>query len=160
MNLVHAAACVAATAVAGTLALPPTANAATPAGASSAGLAEPDAVGAVEQPAGHKQEIMKVLLAHGVPVKRAAAIAEDDIAGEALLAAAPVPACVTATYSNPAGPYQNVKVKNGCPVSVRVKVLWAFATDSACHKIAAGSSWTDRHLNQTGPDRWDGIASC
>jgi hypothetical protein len=27
-------------------------------------------------------------------------------------------------------------------------------------KIAAGSSWTDRHLNQTGPDRWDGVASC
>lgn len=109
---------------------------------------------------GHKQDIVKVLLAHGVSAKRAAAIAEDDIAGEALLAAAPVPACVTATYSNPAGPYQNVKVKNGCTISVRVKVLWAFATDSACHKITAASSWTDRHLNQTGPDRWDGVASC
>lgn len=160
MNLVHAAALVAATAVAGALALPPTANAATPTGASSADVAEPDAVGAVEQSAGHKQDIVKVLLAHGVSAKRAAAIAEDDIAGEALLAAAAVPTCVTAMYSNPAGPYQNVKVKNGCAISVRVKVLWAFATDTACHKIAVGSSWTDRHLNQTGPDRWDGVASC
>ena len=160
MNLVHAAACVAATAVAGALVLTPMANAAPPARASSADMAEPDAVRAVEQPAGHKQDIVTVLLAHGVSAKRAEAIAEDDIAGEALLAAAPVPACVTATYSNPAGPYQNVKVKNDCATSTRVKVLWAFATDSACHKVAAGSSWTDRHLNQTGPDRWDGVASC
>ena len=160
MNLVHAAACVAATAVAGAMALTPTANAATPAIASSEGLEDPNPVRAVEQPAGHKHDIVKVLLAHGVSAKRAAAIAEDDIAGEALLAAAAVPVCVTATYSNPAGPYQNVKVKNDCATSTRVKVLWAFATDSACHKVAAGSSWTDRHLNQTGPDRWDGVASC
>ncbi len=160
MNLVHAAACVAAIAVTGALALASAANAATPAIASSGGLEDPDPVRAVEQPAEHKHDIVKVLLAHGVSAKRAAAIAEDDIAGEALLAAAAVPACVTATYSNPAGPYQNVKVKNDCATSTRVKVLWAFATDSACHKVAAASSWTDRHLNQTGPDRWDGVASC
>lgn len=70
------------------------------------------------------------------------------------------PVCVTATYKNPKGPYQNVYVTNSCPVSQRVKVLWAHATDSGCHTIAAGATYEDHHLNQNFIDRWDGIASC
>jgi len=37
--------------------------------------------------------------------------------------------------------YQSVFVTNGCPTTQRVKVLWAFATDSACHSISPGTTY-------------------
>ena len=74
--------------------------------------------------------------------------------------AADVPTCVTATYSNPAGPYQDVTVYNGCPATVRVKVLWAHATNSRCYSIAPRTSVRDHHLNQNIIDAYDGIVSC
>lgn len=74
--------------------------------------------------------------------------------------AASVPTCVTARYSNPWGPYQDVYVTNGCPATVRVKVIWANATDSRCYSIAPKATIKDHHFNQNVTDRWDGLQAC
>lgn len=103
------------------------------------------------------QDEVSLLTSEGVDSNEAAAIAADDALVAAMTAA---PSCVSARYSNPFGPYQDVTVTNNCAISQRVKVIWAFAYDSACHSIAAGSSWKDHHFDQTTLDRWDGIKSC
>lgn len=78
----------------------------------------------------------------------------------AATASAEVPTCVRATYSNPAGPYQDVYVKNSCPGTIRVKVLWSPGTDSRCYSIAPNQQIKDHHLNQWLADKWDGLRSC
>lgn len=83
-------------------------------------------------------------------------------AGVALAAAASaeVPTCVYSAYRNPAGPYQDVYVKNHCPGMVRVKVLWSPATDSRCFSIKPNQQIRDHHLDQWLFDKWDGLKSC
>jgi hypothetical protein len=97
-------------------------------------------------------------LAFAAPANAVAAT--GSTAGIAASTADAPAACVSATYDNPTGPYQDVYVNNTCPTTQRVKVLWAYATDSACHAIAAGGTYKDHHLNQNGIDRWDGIEAC
>lgn len=101
--------------------------------------------------------VVSTLVDAGASPAQAEAIAAEDAL--ASLAAA-VPSCVDSRYDNPFGPYQDVYVTNDCPVTQRVKVIWAFARDSRCYPIAPGSTVKDHHLNQYGIDRWDGLASC
>lgn len=116
-----------------------------------------DAVHATALPTRAQPSVVVALTEAGASSAEAQAIAAEDAA--ASLAAA-VPSCVDARYENPFGPYQDVYVTNSCPVTQRVKVLWAFARDSRCYSIAPKSTIKDHHLNQYGIDRWDGLASC
>lgn len=101
------------------------------------------------------------------PTSAAAAVAAPVPAGGPTLsatatpqpAAAP-PACVSVRVDDPGFFYQSVFVTNGCPITQRVKVLWAFATDSACHPISPGETYEDHHFLQSGADRFDGVESC
>lgn len=54
----------------------------------------------------------------------------------------------------------NAYVTNGCPATVRVKVIWANATDSRCYSIAPKATIKDHHFNQNVTDRWDGLQAC
>lgn len=95
-----------------------------------------------------------------IPATASAATTGTHAGPQAVGPMAVPPACVSATYKNPPGPYQDVYVHNHCPTSQRVKVIWAFATDSACHVIAAGNTYKDHHLNQNVIDRFDGLRAC
>lgn len=104
-----------------------------------------------------ERNVYETLIADGEPIGSARAIAQED---SAAARAAAVPTCVTARYENPLGPYQDVYVRNRCAVTQRVKVIWAYATDSRCYSISPGSRVRDRHFNQTFRDRWDGLRQC
>ncbi|MFC7979358.1 hypothetical protein ACFUT3_29515 [Streptomyces cinereoruber] len=75
--------------------------------------------------------------------------------GEAGAMASP-PSCVgveifTHTFSREA------LVLNNCSSSQRVKVLWAYAADSTCMVIPAGSARSDSAAK---PNRFDGLVAC
>lgn len=106
---------------------------------------------------GSSQRKVEQLLELGASLVEAQAIARED---ELAQAAADVPSCVSAVYKNPRGPYQDVYVTNDCATTVRVKVIWSFATDSRCYSIAPGDTIKDHHLNQYIKDRWDGLKTC
>lgn len=97
------------------------------------------------------------LMERGATSNQADFIVTED--AQAQLAAA-VPSCVSGKYSNPSGPYQNVDIKNDCSSTVRVKVIWGFATDSRCYTIAAYQTVRESHFNQFGADSYDGLKSC
>lgn len=86
-----------------------------------------------------------------------AAIAFGIVLGSTVVAvpaqAAPAPSCVQ-MYT----PGNRVQVTNTCKYTVRVKVVWAFATDGACTTIPA---FKTKFFNKKGwPARLDGLQKC
>lgn len=65
-----------------------------------------------------------------------------------------VPDCVSVTKLSD----RTVRVHNGCGLTKKVKVIWAFAPDGPCWTMAAGDT---KHETSYYPSaRFDGLESC
>lgn len=75
-----------------------------------------------------------------------------------VVAAAPAQAATAPSCVQLYQPGNRVQVTNGCKSGVRVKVVWAFATDGACTYIPSLSS---KFFAKKGwPARLDGLKTC
>ncbi len=102
---------------------------------------------------------MKKTIANVTHLVRLAAIgtatASLSVAGMISPAQAAVPTCVETELND--GTSDTVIVTNRCSTTQRVKVLWAFGTDSACYQLRPYD-----YLKSTRPypARFDGLRAC
>lgn len=89
-------------------------------------------------------------------VPASAKLAAPDLAAKAPLAPrAPAPICVLPTPHRHWN-INHVHLRNDCSYTVRVKVLIAFGSDSACEVLVPTETFTHRHLS----GRFDGLVNC
>jgi hypothetical protein len=88
-------------------------------------------------------------------VLASAKVAAPVAAKAALAAKAPAPICVVPTVHRHWN-INHVHLRNDCSYTVRVKVLIAFGSDSACEVLVPTETF--RHSHLTG--RFDGLVNC
>ncbi|MCR2800167.1 MULTISPECIES: hypothetical protein [unclassified Microbacterium] len=90
------------------------------------------------------------------PAASAAAPADRSVAAVSVKAAT-APTCVSVKTARTSWLRMKATVKNNCASTKRVKVVWAFANDSACMTIASGATKT--HTTGSG-GRFDSLVNC
>ncbi|MGW8985957.1 hypothetical protein ACWGQ9_25265 [Streptomyces parvus] len=86
-----------------------------------------------------------------------ATVGTSSAAAAPLGATGTAPTCVTGWVSK-GTLTQTGHARNDCNYNVRVKIVWAFGADGACHSLGKGGHLTSKVPIQ--PRRFDGINNC
>lgn len=93
-----------------------------------------------------------------IAVPQAASAASGSVVPTALVVrAAAAPTCLSVKTDHDWAGFPRATVKNNCASTKRVKVVWAFAPDSACMTIGSGKT---KHHTTGMLGRFDGLKTC
>lgn len=86
------------------------------------------------------------------PVARDMDTSTGTVVGSSVSVQGTLPGCASYGHSG-----QSAWVYNGCSYTIHAKIIWAFASDTACYTLSPGEQLNS---SRSGLARFDGAVSC